>query len=408
MESDEDDFFAYQTAKSLNNKRSQLKQFFQAPATSRQSSSSSNTDSDSEHDLISTKKNKSTFVTIPIQSILIQTETIEKKDLIKNEIDAIVTSCFTSKKKEVKRKIKLGKRTLADDQEYEDEDEYLMDVAQQNKNGPISRAKMNSLNKSTLDDDDEKVTRETAAYTRLDAVLRVTKPLCEKQIQSVDDNVDYEDYEPTKTTTSSSADTIEPVNPVKSSLLKTITLIIDHSDGRQLNLSVPSSITLKSLSEDVAERLSLPSIYLVYNDQTLKLDDNNQSMTLQQLNFSSNDTQLESYPLVRKINIFIQTSATSARRSSFVSKREYTILDTDRFEIIFDAYKRDMKTNNIRFEFDGDTLHPHATPVDYDITGGEILDAFILPTSNNNNNKQKNELKAKKAKEIIFDNDSDD
>ncbi|CAF5069423.1 unnamed protein product, partial [Rotaria magnacalcarata] len=199
MESDEDDFFAYQTAKSLNNKRSQLKQFFQAPATSRQSSSSSNTDSDSEHDLISTKKNKSTFVTIPIQSILIQTETIEKKDLIKNEIDAIVTSCFTSKKKEVKRKIKLGKRTLADDQEYEDEDEYLMDVAQQNKNGPISRAKMNSLNKSTLDDDDEKVTRETAAYTRLDAVLRVTKPLCEKQIQSVDDNVDYEDYEPTKT-----------------------------------------------------------------------------------------------------------------------------------------------------------------------------------------------------------------
>ncbi|CAF3356176.1 unnamed protein product [Rotaria socialis] len=407
MEDDEDDFFAYQTAKSLNNKRTQLKQFFQAPVTSRQSSSSSNTDSDSEHDLISTKKNKSTFVTIPIQSILIQTETIEKKDLIKNEIDAIVTSCFTSKNKEVKRKIKLGKRTLADDQEYEDEDEYLMDVAQQNKNVPISRAKMNSLNKSKLDDDDEKVTRETAAYTRLDAVLRVTKPLCEKQIQSVDDD-DYEDYEPIKITTSSSTDTIEPVSPVKSSLLKTITLIIDHSDGRQLNLSVPSSITLKSLSEDVAERLSLPSIYLVYNNQTLKLDDNNQSMTLQQLNFSSNDTQLESYPLVRKMNIFIQTSATSARRSSLVSKREYTILDTDRFEIIFDAYKRDMKTNNIRFEFDGDTLHPHATPVDYDITGGEILDAFILPTSNNNNNKQKNELKAKKTKEIIFDNDSDD
>jgi hypothetical protein len=30
MEDDEDDFFAYQTAKSLNNKRTQLKQFFQA------------------------------------------------------------------------------------------------------------------------------------------------------------------------------------------------------------------------------------------------------------------------------------------------------------------------------------------------------------------------------------------
>ncbi len=47
---------------------------------------------------------------------------------------------------------------------------------------------MNSLNKSQLEDDDEKVTRETAAYKRLDAVLRVTKPLCEKQIESIDDD----------------------------------------------------------------------------------------------------------------------------------------------------------------------------------------------------------------------------
>ena len=30
MDDDEDDFFAYQTAKSLNNKRSQLKQYLQA------------------------------------------------------------------------------------------------------------------------------------------------------------------------------------------------------------------------------------------------------------------------------------------------------------------------------------------------------------------------------------------
>jgi hypothetical protein len=30
MEDDDDDFFAYQTARSLNNKRTQLKQFFQA------------------------------------------------------------------------------------------------------------------------------------------------------------------------------------------------------------------------------------------------------------------------------------------------------------------------------------------------------------------------------------------
>jgi hypothetical protein len=51
---------------------------------------------------------------------------------------------------------------------------------------------MNSLNKSQLEEDDEKVTRETAAYNRLDAVLRVTKPLCEKQIESIDDNNDDE------------------------------------------------------------------------------------------------------------------------------------------------------------------------------------------------------------------------
>jgi hypothetical protein len=59
---------------------------------------------------------------------------------------------------------------------------------------------MNSLNKSQLEEDDEKVTRETAAYNRLDAVLRVTKPLCEKQIESVDDDYDDddEDNEPVK------------------------------------------------------------------------------------------------------------------------------------------------------------------------------------------------------------------
>jgi hypothetical protein len=70
-------------------------------------------------------------------------------------------------------------------------------------------------------------------------------------------------------------------------------------------------------------------------------------------------------------------------------------MDTDRFQIIFDAYKRDMKTTDIRFEFDGDKLHPHATPNDYDMVDGEILDAFILSTS-----EQKN-------KEIIFDDESD-
>jgi hypothetical protein len=56
---------------------------------------------------------------------------------------------------------------------------------------------MNSLNKSQLEEDEEKVTRETAAYNRLDAVLRVTKPLCEKQIESIDDE-DEDDDEPVK------------------------------------------------------------------------------------------------------------------------------------------------------------------------------------------------------------------
>jgi hypothetical protein len=78
-------------------------------------------------------------------------------------------------------------------------------------------------------------------------------------------------------------------------------------------------------------------------------------------------------------------------------------MDTDRFEIIFDAYKRDMKSTNIRFEFDGDTLHPHATPIEYDMVDGEILDAFILPTST----KQINAIKTTKNKEIIFDDESD-
>ncbi len=100
---------------------------FFSPIPSKQSSSSSdsNSDSENENELISIKKSKSTSVNIPIEPILIETETIKSKDLIKNEIDAIVTSCFTSTNKEVKRKIKLGKRTAADDQEYEDEDEYL-------------------------------------------------------------------------------------------------------------------------------------------------------------------------------------------------------------------------------------------------------------------------------------------
>ncbi len=102
-------------------------------------------------------------------------------------------------------------------------------------------------------------------------------------------------------------------DPVKSISLENITLKIDHSDGRQLTFSLPLTTTLKDLHKQVAERLSLSSIYLVYNNQTLKLDNENQLMTLQQLNFSSNNIQLiESYPLIRKLKIFIQTSISSS------------------------------------------------------------------------------------------------
>ncbi len=75
-------------------------------------------------------------------------------------------------------------------------------------------------------------------------------------------------------------------------------------------------------------------------------------------------------------------------------------MDTDRFERIFNAYKHDMKSTNIRFEFDGDTLHPRATPNDYEMVDGEILDAFIIPSISTNNKKSK-------TKQILFDEDSD-
>lgn len=51
---------------------------------------------------------------------------------------------------------------------------------------------IDAMNRSQLEEDDEKVTRETAAYNRLDAVLRVTKPLCEKQNDSTDEENDDE------------------------------------------------------------------------------------------------------------------------------------------------------------------------------------------------------------------------
>ncbi len=102
--------------------------FFSSPITSKQISSSSESNSDSDDELISIKKSKPTSVNIPLQPIIIEPEPIKSKDEIKNEINAIVTSCFSTANKEIKRKIKLGKRTSADDQEYEDEDEYLTNL----------------------------------------------------------------------------------------------------------------------------------------------------------------------------------------------------------------------------------------------------------------------------------------
>lgn len=103
------------------------------------------------------------------------------------------------------------------------------------------------------------------------------------------------------------------LNPIKSVSLDTVTLKIDHSDNRQITLTLPITTTLKDLYKEVAERLSLTSISLVYNNKTLKLDDENQYYTLKQLNFSTNNIHLlESYPIIRKLKIFIQTSNTSS------------------------------------------------------------------------------------------------
>lgn len=101
--------------------------------------------------------------------------------------------------------------------------------------------------------------------------------------------------------------------------LNKITLKIDHSDGRQLTLSLSSATTLKSLYQQVAEGLGLPAVSLVFNDQTLKLDEHHQSMSLKQLQFSSDNVQsLESYPVINKLKIYIQTSSSMSRMNRIV------------------------------------------------------------------------------------------
>ena len=88
-----------------------------------------------------------------------------------------------------------------------------------------------------------------------------------------------------------------------------IILKIEHADGRQLNFSLPPTTTLKNLHRQVSDSLSIPSVSLVYNNQTIKIDEENQMITLKDLEFSTNEIHLiESYPIHRKLRIYIQTS----------------------------------------------------------------------------------------------------
>jgi hypothetical protein len=59
-----------------------------------------------------------------------------------------------------------------------------------------------------------------------------------------------------------------------------------------------------------------------------------------------------------------------------------------------------MKWNDIRFEFDGDTLHPHATPNDYEMVDDEIFYAFIFSTLK--------QINTKKTKQISFNEEESD
>lgn len=98
------------------------------------------------------------------------------------------------------------------------------------------------------------------------------------------------------------------MKPTASTSLDQIRLKIDHSDGRQLNLSLPSQTTIKQLYEEVSDRLLLSSISLVYQNQTLKIDED-QGKTLKQLGLTPDDIHLiESYPVIRKLRLVIQTS----------------------------------------------------------------------------------------------------
>jgi hypothetical protein len=54
----------------------------------------------------------------------------------------------------------------------------------------------------------------------------------------------------------------------------------------------------------------------------------------------------------------------------------------------------------IRFDFDGNTLDPHATPNDYEMVVGDILDTFIFSTLKQINTKKPNKFHLMKKSQI--------
>ena len=115
---------------------------FSSPVVAKPLSSSSDSQSDDENDLIPPKKSKaaaSAITKLLNRPVAPPAEPTKTKDTIRSEIDAIVTSCFTSAQKEVKRRVKLGKRTEADDYEGEQEDDYVTHLTRQQRHGHLSR-----------------------------------------------------------------------------------------------------------------------------------------------------------------------------------------------------------------------------------------------------------------------------
>lgn len=166
---------------------------------------------------------------------------------------------------------------------------------------------------------------------------------------------------------------LENSRRISSKFFEEISLKIDHSDGKQLILSFPSNTTFKELYDEVSRRLSSNSISLVYQNKTLKFDEIS-SKTLKEFGLTSNEIHLfESYQTSQKLRIFIQTK--TKNRSI---RREFQLLATEHFQKIFRLFQNEIQCRKVRFELDGDEIHPGETPEDYQMDDGEILDAFLL------------------------------